>query len=339
MSDVDKKELGQFLKNTIIKSATGSNEAVAVDGGDLVGKSVVGPIFNQLESDSPIFNKVKKIVVQKGPIVKINGMVNEQKNEPSTGLRAYWIDEADSYTASKIKFSGYELELNKLIVRVPATNELVQDNEGFASAFLESANQAIRYKVEREVLLGMNHSIYGVAGKGDEATLTVTTSADITESEIKEYVSKLHPSAYKNAEWYITPQQYDNILTINYTSETALNFENGNYYLMGFKINVVPQLVGTPYHVVLGDFTKYAIVYIDPKFSTSDDIRFLEGEKEFRLALRICGHTYAENSALDDGATYGFFVVPAGGEAGMSSSSSSSSSNSSSSSSSSSSQL
>lgn len=337
MSDVvSNKELGQYLKDEIIKAATGMNEAVQVDGGSLVGKQVVGQIFNQLESTSPIFNKVKKIVVQKGPVVKINGMVNEQKDEPSTGLRAYWINEADSYTASKIKFSGYELELNKLIVRVPATNELVQDNESFGAAFLESANQAIRYKVEKEILLGMNHSIYGVAGKGDEATITVATSADITEAEIKAYVAKLHPSAYANAEWYITPQQYDNILSINYTCEQLLNFVDGNYYLAGFKINVVPQLVGTPYHVILGDFTKFAIIYIEPKFSTSDDIRFLEGEKEYRIALRIAGHTYAMNSPLDDGNTYGYFIVPSGGEADASSSSSDSSSTSSTSSSSSS---
>ena len=339
LEDIDKKELGRYLKDVINKAATGSNESVQVDGGSLVGKSVIGPIFNQLESESPIFNKVKKIVVQKGPIIKIHGMVNEQKDEPTTGLRAYWINEADSYTASKIKFSGYELELNKLIVRVPATNELVTDCTEFANSFLESANQAVRYRVEKEILIGMLHSIYGVAGKGDEATITVSTSSDITEAEIKAYVAKLHPSAYKNAEWYITPQQYDNIISINYTTDNILNFESGAYYLAGFKVNVIPQLVGTPYHVVLGDFTKYAIAYIDPKFSTSDDIRFLEGEKEFRLALRICGHTYAMNSPLDDGNTYGFFIVPSGGEADASSSSSESSSTESSSSSSSSSSM
>jgi HK97 family phage major capsid protein len=337
MSDnVDKKELGRYLKDVVSKAATGNSESVQVDGGSLVGKSIVGPIFNQLESESPIFNKVKKVVVLKGPTVKIHGMVNEQKDEPTTGLRAYWSDEADSFVASTIKFSGYELDLNRLSVRIPATNELITDCTEFANAFLESANQAVRYKVEKEILMGMKHTIHGVAGKGDEATITVSTSADITEAEIKAYVAKLHPSAYKNAEWYITPQQYDNIISINYTTDNILNFESRSYYLAGFKVNVIPQLVGTPYHVILGDFTKYTIVYIDPKFSTSDDIRFNEGEKEFRLALRIAGHTYAENSALDDGNTYGFFIVPAGGEADASSSSSDSSSTDSSSTSSSS---
>ena len=328
LEKVDRKEIGLYLKDVIQKTISGNSTQVAADGGNAVGARLISEIFDQLDYKGVIWSKIRKIGVIRGSSVKMPSMVNTLANEPITGIRTYWTNEGDQSTASKIRYSGIEIELDKLTTRVPVTNELDMDNVNFADSFMEAATESLIYKIEREAFLAVGKSIKGIAGDGDFATVTVSTTTDIVESELKAYVDALHPMAYANAEWYVTPQQYSVITSINYTADNALTFENGNYYLFGFKVVLTPQLVGTPYHVVLGDFTKYAIGYFEPKFSNSIHVRFLEDEKEMVLHTRICGSTFAETSALDDGNTYGFFVLPSGGEAGASSSSSTSSSSS-----------
>lgn len=319
-------QVGMYLKSITQKS---NNETTAADGGNAVAPNLVTDVMSQLGSKGTVWNKVKKYKVLRGPTVKIPGRVNTLANEPSTGIRSYWTTESQQSVASAILYSATTVDLGKLVTRVPATMELVQDAPAFAQQFVEDATESIIYKVEREILLGVGSAIKGVTGSNTSATVEVSMSADITEAEMVTAIDKLHPMAYENAEWYVTPQQYTNILMINYTNETSLVFEDGVYYLFGFPVRVTPQLVASPYHVILGDFTKFAVTYIEPKFDTSEEIRFLEGEQEFRLQMRIGGSTFAQNSVLDDGNTYGFFVVSGSIPAYESSSSSSSSSESS----------
>ena len=334
MNDITKKDLGEFL----IKSATGLSESIPEDGGHLLTRYMVDQVFDALKYDSIIFNKARKFYVanSRGNGIKVPYSTTPLTNEPNTGTRAYWIAEAADKTISKPQLGVADMQFAKLVVRVPVTDELLQDAALLADFVIFEAARAITYKVEREAIFGVGKSIKGVAGDGDYATLVVDTSADITEAEIKNYVAALNPLAYKGAEWYIAPQQFDNICSINYTNETGLVFEDGRYYLFGFPVNVVAHLTADPYGIVLGDFSAYGLAIRGPSIAISDDIRFLNDESEIRVVLRIAGAPLTANMTLDDTNTYAFFVVPDGGEANASSSSSSSSSESSESSSSSS---
>lgn len=325
-SQIEKKEIGRYLLSLTQKAATGNNEAVTADGGAAVSANIVDMVYSQMEKLGTIFNKAKKLRVTRGPTVKIPGRVNTLANEPSTGVRSYWTTEADQSTASKVVYSATTVDLGKLITRVPVTGELSQDVANLADMFVEDAAISQLYKIEREMFLGLGSAIKGVTGSGGAASLGVEISSDVTEAELKTMLDVLHPMAYANAEWYVAPQQYSVITSINYTNETALVFEGGKYYLFGFPLVVVPQLTTSPSHIILGDFTKFALAYIEPRFDISDGCRFLEDEREFRLQQRIGGATFAETSVLDDGNTYAFFVCSAAVPVLESSSSSSSSS-------------
>ena len=326
MENISKKQIGEY----IIKSATGLNEAVDADGGHLIVRELVKEIVDTLRLESPFYNKVRKFTVQnqRGNGLRVPYSITSAANAASVGTRAYWIGEAEEKTISKPQLGQADLVLDKLVVRVPVTDELLSDTSLLADFVIAEAVRAIGYKMDWEMIYGVGKSIKGVAGDGDHATMVVDATADITEAEIKNFVAALNPAAYKRAEWYVAPQQYDHLCSLNYTNETALVFENGSYYLFGFKLNVIPQLTADPYGVILGDFSNYGIAIKGPSIKESSDIRFVNDETEIRVVLRVGGSAICSTMVLDDGNTYGYFVVPGGGEAGASSSSSTSSSSS-----------
>ena len=330
---MEKKEIGRFLKEVQIKAATGNNE---VTDASAVGAVISDAIFNQNEYQGVgIWDLVKKVKTLKGPIVKIRSRVNTLQNEASASIRTYWVNEADASTASLIKYNAKSLQLGKLVTRVPVTNELDADVSDIGEVFIQDASESMLYKIEKEILMGTG-AIKGVMTIGDGATVSIVVSGDVpTETELQAFVNGLHPQAV-NAKWYVNKEVFLGITKIAYTTPNAIQFEDGKYFIFGFEVVYVPQMIDTPYNILLGDFSKYSIGYIEPKFDKSEEFRFLEDEKEYRLSMRIAGDTYCEVSDLDDGNYYGFFVVNSLAEANQSSSSSSSSSFSSSSSSSSS---
>jgi HK97 family phage major capsid protein len=330
--EISRKSIGEY----ILKSATGNNESIDADGGALINRAIVAEIVDALKLESPIYNKCRKFTVGngRGNGIKVPYSITSAANAASVGTRAYWVSEAEQKTISKPQLGQADMVFGKLVVRVPVTDELMADCSLLADFVIAEAVRAITYKIEDEIIKGVGTAIKGVAGDGDHASIVVDVDADITEADIKEFVDALNPVCYKRAEWYFAPQQWSVVCSINFTNETALAFDNGKYYLYGFPVNVIPQLTDDPYSVVLGDFSAYGIAIRGPSIRESSDIRFDYDETEIRICLRVAGSAICSTMALDDGNTYGFFVVSAGGEAGASSSSSSDSSSSSTSSSS-----
>jgi len=320
------KEIGNYLSRIIQKAATGNYETgTDANGAAAVGTHIEERIFSQLEPISPIWDRIQKVKSTVGNVIKIRSRVNKLQYEPTSGIRTYWVEECDAATASKMRFKAQTLTLKKLITLCPATAELEEDVEQLGSVFAEDASLSTIAKIERDILLGTG-SIKGITQSGgNDATIGVTLSSDITEAEIKAFVDALHPNCYQNAIWLVTPQQYSAILDINFTTANVLQFYDNQYYLFGFPIYVAPLLTASPYNVVLGDFSKYVVAYITPKVDMAKGLRVYEDETLIRMEMRIAGNTFAETLVCDDGNTYGFFVV--GGMApGVESSSSSSSS-------------
>lgn len=318
------KDMGSVLRKLATKAVTGSAEAN--DGGNAVASVVSENIFDNSEGYRGfILPLVKKVKALRGPTVKLRSTVNVLASEPSTGIRSYWVDEADAATLSKIAFQGQSVELGKLVTRVPVTEELDEDLDGeIGSTFLEQATESQIYKLEKEILMGTG-SIRGVMADGDAATISVAVSnpAAPAESELKAMLGGMHPLS-RDAEWYVSKAVYQFITTLAYTTPNALQFEDGDYYLFGYKVVQLAHMEDAPYSILFGDFSHYCIGYLEPKNQKSDAVRFLEGEKEYRLSLRVAGNAIGNRATLDDGEEYGWFVCAVGAEANQSSSSESS---------------
>lgn len=331
------KDIGDYLK----KAATGNNEAVNSDGGHLIAQAVVSEIVDNLELASPLWDKARKFPLEgygnNGLRIPYNNTSGEVT--ATTGARAYWVAEAGEKTISKAQIGQSAITCGKLVVRIPTTDELKQDSTLLADFIVDEATKAITNSVEYYMIRGSStQAVQGIANAADKATLISNCSANITEGQMVGFVDKLNPIYHNTAEWYVSPQQYTTLVAnTDYTNETALVWDSSiaKYRLMGFPVTALPQLTGDPYHIILGDFGVYGLVYrLD--INVSEHIRFDYDESEWRIVMRIGGHVLTESQVLQDGNTYGAFVVPEGGEAAGSSSSSSSSSSSHSSSSSSS---
>ena len=332
MNSMTYKDIGDYLK----KAATGNNTQNDTDGGYLETQAIVSEIIDNLKTKSILWDSATKYTITKGNGLKLPYNNTSIETTPTTGARAYWVEEADQSTLSKVQFGAKNIICGKLIVRVNVTDELIEDSAPLAQFIIDQGTKAIMHAVQYHMLRGSStQAIKGIANAADQATLVSNCSADITEAEIIEFVDKLNPIYHDDAAWFIAPQQYTQLWSLNYTNETALCMQNGVPYLYGFPVYVLPQLTSDPYHVVLGAFSVYNLVYRSD-ISVADKVRFDSDETEFRIVLRIGGDVLAENQTLDDGNTYAAFVVADGGEANASSSSSSSSSESSQSSSSSS---
>lgn len=334
---IEKKDIGSALQKFIskdkveTKAVAGIAESVPAAAGYLVNNSIIGEILSVVNTNHRIFNSVRKFQVDgvnASGYVSIPALVTKNTTEPASGTRAYWTDEAATLTRSTPVTAGWNAQLKKITVRCAVTDELYFDQKLLAESIMVEGESKILDLVEREILLGVGKSIKGVAGDGDWGTIGVSTSSDITEAEMKNYVAALHPDAV-NAEWYVTPQQYDSIISTNYTADNALVFEGGVYYLFGYRLNKSKFLIGQPYSIVLGDFSKYVLVYQLMQIKESNQFLYDTDQSEIKFNFRIAGMGFGFNESLDDGNEYGWFVVPDGGYAQMSSSSSSESSGSS----------
>jgi HK97 family phage major capsid protein len=328
--NIEKKAVGEAIVK-LVKSASGNYLSGSTADGAALVATYLTQVLKMNGTSTPILDRVLKINVPDGVgnIVKVPSNIDPLASDPATGTRAYWVEEAAQKTISIPQWAGNSQELKKLVVRVPYTWELEDDVERLVDIVVEQAQAAINIKLEQSILYGMAGGVSGVMGAGDKATLTVTTAGTPTEANLAAYVDVLHPSAHDGAVWLVTKAIYSALIKTNYTTDNVLTFEDGQYFLFGFPLVVHPALVASPYHIVLGDFSRYFLATKAIKTRNSDAIRFLFNESEIRIELYAAGNTFARTSTLDDSVTYGWYIVPAGGEALASSSSESSSSDSS----------
>lgn len=309
MRTVDKKSIGDYLKRLELKAATGLSEGVEEDGGALVATQIQEGIFDAVKLEATIYNQAQHIPVTVGGMVKVPYANDPLLVNPTTGIRAYYVDEAEAKTLSKGQVEGPTMTLRKLVVRVPVTDELNMDSPDLADWIIAKAGQQITYRIEKDMFLGWGDTgIFGVAGNGNGASI-FTPFTQLDEALCKTMLDALHPLAYKGAAWYITAQQYTVLLSIAWTTPNALTFEGGKYFLFGLPVTVMPHLTETHYPIVLGNFGVFGLAHRKMQVASSGSIRFYNDEREYRIELRVAGEPLVKTSDLDDGETYGWFVL------------------------------
>lgn len=232
------KGFGEFLKavadagrgngidnRLFMDAATGNNVGIGADGGFLVEKEFRTELLDAMKEQSQIASRITMIPIG----ANSNGIkwVDIQEESRADGSRhggalAYWVAEAETVTASKIKTTKNEIELQKLMALWYATDEILQDATAMeALAKLEFAN-AMSFKVD--------DAIYGGSGIGlplgmmkSNALITVAKesgqAADtILHENIQKMWNRLSVRSRANAVWYINqeiePQLENMILPI-----------------------------------------------------------------------------------------------------------------------------
>lgn len=292
------KEVGEYLQKVQEKSITGQSESVAADGGNAVGSSIIPQVLAPDFSLGTIYERCKIFNVG----VKANSVivpcVSANKLDDLSirgGVNAFWQSEGNLKTASSGKIGTATLALNTLAVIVPVTDELNQDVENLGAFVADSAQEAIRYKLDNAIIYGNDDQMNGILSTGnrstgylDLATISITGTKDMFDSYY----------GGENGIWVMSKAAFNEITDV-YADNTSLYFDEGQVYLYGYPVKVSPVMRSTD--IVLGDFTQYVVGQKEVRQSFSRDVRFLNDESLFKFVIRINGNSsWMQGVTLND---------------------------------------
>lgn len=316
----------------------GLSEVVDADGGYLVSGEILGGILHSIEQKSTLWNKATKFYSSRDGVntAFIPYVEETARNDASFQLKTYWVEEGHTKTGAKLTFGLKTCKLTKLYGLMYVTDELWSDSialQGAIDEFVMSEKYgSLVWKIEQAMLTGDGAtSMFGIMSAGSHGTIGVAVPNPIIESTLFNYVKALAPATLATSEWYMSKENFNDILDIDFDNPNVLEYSEGSMYLFGMKVNVMEQMV-TPNDLMLGDVSQYAIALKEgPLFTKaiSIHVQFLTDEKIIRWGIRLNGGSFGSKYTLEDGTEVGTFVIPDAAPGQESSSSSSSSSQSS----------
>jgi HK97 family phage major capsid protein len=301
------------LSNKILRAAaSGMSESVMADGGYLVQTDYSTKLLERSYQTGKLVSRVQEYPLSGGanavnlPMVDETSRANGSRNG---GIRVYWEDEADAYTASKPKFSFAQLKLKKVIGLVYTTDELLED-AGLLQAWVER-------KFPEEFGFALDEAILNGEGAGkprgifkSNALVVVAkesgqAAATINAMNLAKMLARFHEDSLGNALWVYNQGMKAQLMTLSLTvgSNTIPVFIPGGQ--SGTFINSIPvstilgipaiameqcEALGTQGDIGLIDPSKYLMIKKgDIKASSSLHVRFLYDEQVFKFSARKDG--------------------------------------------------
>ena len=296
----------------LVKS-TGQNEGTNADGGYLVTQDLMGPLLSGLQQASVILPKTKQLRTT-GYGVKIPVVYETtRKNGGSGNMNAYWVGEGVAKTDDKVAVGQLSLKMHKLFCVMYITEEMLADAvyfNDFIDAFIA---EKIAWQIDRAAMLGDgNTSMFGVMGPSSVyGTIGVAAANPLDEATLENYVKALAPAARNGAEWYMSQENFNDIIDIDFTQDDTLHYFEGVPYLFGFRINIMEQLSDPCQDLMLGDYGQYVVVMqggIEKAINLS--LKYLEDEQCIRWGLRLNGAVFGQAYQLEDTTDVATFVIP-----------------------------
>ena len=149
-----------FGHETVMKAAAGMGELIGSDGGFLVPPEFSNKIFERMYTENNLLAKTDQYTAAG------NQMVFPRNNESSRatgsrwgGVRAYWVQEGDTITASSPTFGRLTVNLQKLACLARVTEELLQDSATSMPTYLTRVFSS-------EIGFASNNAIFRGTGAG-----------------------------------------------------------------------------------------------------------------------------------------------------------------------------
>lgn len=286
------------------RAATGLNEAISSDGGFVVQSDFANELLQRVYTTGALASRVRRVPISANSNgLKIN-VIDESSRATGSrfgGVRAYWMAEADAYTASKPKMRQMELKLQKLGAVCYLTDELMEDSTAMQSVVEEAFVREMAFAVDDAILNGDG------AGKplgilNSNALVTVAkesgqTAGTVTKENLVKMRARLFAGNRSNAVWFINqdvePQL--NLLTLG---------DLGVYFPAGTLANapedrlfgrpVIPvehcSTLGTAGDVVFADLGDYLMIDKGSvRMQSSIHVRFLYDEQVLKFTYRCDG--------------------------------------------------
>lgn len=254
--------------------------------------------------------------------LKINTMVETSRKDGyrHNGVLAYWMDEADQYTASTVKFNRMGLNIHKLGVLCYCTEEELSDASANMEAILtRKAGDAIRFTV--------NKSLFDGTGVGQPlgllrspSLITVGIESNqagepgIMHRNLAKMRARLHVDYRSGAIWMVHPNLEEKLEFISFnddsTNQRPVYMPSNGISVDGYStlygLPVVPcefcNDLGQKGDIVLANWSQYITLTKageGVKSASSIHVRFLYDELAYKFSYRIGGQA-AWPTAVED---------------------------------------
>lgn len=302
---LDRNNIDERLKK-MCKSPTGLAEALGADGGFLLPPDYVSKIFERTYNSENLIARTDQYTLAGNSIIfPRNNETSRATGSRWGGVRGYWLNEGAQGTASKPGFGRLTLTLNKLMVLIYATDELLADVGVMEQYITRVGSDEISFLLGDAIVNGDG---VGKPTGFKEHNSTVTVSAETGQAaaticweNIVKMWSRLFGQCRKNAVWLIhqdiEPQLFTMAQNVG-TGGLPVYLPPGGASaapyatLMGRPVIPIEQAqtLGTKGDITLVDLGEYVSASKGGiQAATSMHLRFDYDEMAFRLIVRTDG--------------------------------------------------
>ena len=293
-------------------AATGAGEAVPSEGGFLVQKDFSIDLLGLMHEMGDLLGRVRRVPLGansngiKLPVIKETSRANGSR---WGGVQGYWVNEADTATASRPTFDQIELSLQKLLAIGYSTEELLRDSSALEMVMRTAFSEEMTFKTEDAIINGTGSGQpLGILNSGaliSQAAESGQAAATVNAQNVLNMYSRMPARQRRNAVWLINQEIEPQLWTMalpNATGAMILLYRPpGSNDASG--VSSFATLLGRPvlpveYCAALGTvgdilfFDPQSYVMIDKDGVRSDSsmhVRFLYDEMTFRFIYRVDG--------------------------------------------------
>ena len=284
-----------------LRAPSGMAESTPSLGGFLVQMDYSNELFSKAHQASMIWQKCRNIPISgRSNGLKIPGIDETSRADGSRwgGIRAYWLDEAGTKTASKPTFYMVELSLKKLIGLCYTTDELLEDAGALEAVIRMAFEEEFSFKLDDAVIRGTGAGQpLGILNGASLVSTTRGSAGTLCDEDVKAVYARMYPGGHAKAEWYTNVDCLPNLMTM--TSGDLPIWLPGNSLanaphdrLLNRPVNYVEtaSTEGTVGDLMFLDLSQYiTITKGGMQAAQSIHVKFTTDETAFRFVVRVDG--------------------------------------------------
>ena len=306
-SSIDERLLNPDGLNKEQRAGLGLNEAVDSEGGFLVDQPLSEELLTKAFETGILFPRARQIPLSgRNTGIKINAVDDADRRSGSRwgGVTAGWTAEGGTGPSGRPKFRQIELNLNKLLGFVYATDEMLEDVAATAAIIQQSMSEEIAFLLDEAVFDGDGAGKpLGLLQSGAKIAVSRDTGNEISFDDIVRMETALWTRSDANAIYYANRRILPQLMGMTFKTTAGdqhpvfIQMNAGATqaparFLMGRPILFTEhnKALGTEGDIVLCDMSQYLFAKKSGlKTAMSMHVRFLYEEQVFRFSFRADG--------------------------------------------------
>lgn len=224
---------------------TWGSEGVGADGGHAVPPDFRDEILSKIGEEDSIYGRTDQLISSTNTM---QFPTDEDAPWSTGGITAYWDGEGVVATQSKPLLQQKTVQLNKLRVLVPVSDELLEDAPAMGAYLRKKAPQKMRFKIDLAVVQGTGSGQpLGILNSGcliSVAKESAQTADTVVFNNITKMWSRMYSPSRATSVWLINQDIEPQLLTMSFegTSSSVPAYMPAN----GLSATPYATLMGRP---------------------------------------------------------------------------------------------